>query len=268
MHDASCTGNSPETEVLTHIFTELLMDYLNEYAYYAQVAGLYYHIDHSDGFQVTLLGYNHKLRILLQIRVEKIATFRGKTDGFSLIDPLFSSQHLTNRIVKLERGMNYFYPSECLNSDDENSALLHYIQGPEYVRTALPLGYITGLMQRWTTVYHPFHNEVLACFSEGPGSIEQSIEAFLRMFETKLHELTNDEFKSNVNALIYMKLEKHKNLKEESIFFWREINNGTLRYGRRDFEVEALRQLSLQELIDFFDEYVKVCAPQKKILSV
>jgi len=42
--------------------------------------------------------------------------------------PLFSSQHLANRVVKLERGMSYFYPSECLNPENENSALLHYIQ--------------------------------------------------------------------------------------------------------------------------------------------
>jgi len=42
---------------------------------------------------------------------------------------------------------------------------------------------------------------------------------------------------SNVNALIDMKLEKHKNLREESSFFWREINDGTLRFDRRDYEV-------------------------------
>lgn len=45
-----------------------------------------------------------------------------------LCQPLFPSQHLTNRVVKLESGINHFYPSECLNPDDENSALVHYIQ--------------------------------------------------------------------------------------------------------------------------------------------
>lgn len=42
--------------------------------------------------------------------------------------PLFPSQHLTNRVVKLERGKSYFYPAEGLNPNDENSALVHYIQ--------------------------------------------------------------------------------------------------------------------------------------------
>ncbi|KAE9621676.1 putative insulysin [Lupinus albus] len=377
-------GNSPEAEVLTHIFTELLMDYLNEYAYYAQVAGLYYHIDHSDGFQVTLLGYNHKLRILLETIVEKIATFRVKTDRFSVIkemvtkeyqnlkyqqpyqqamhycslilqdqtrpwvehlevlpllqaedlakfvpmllsrtffecyiagniesheaesmvrhiedvlfkcpkplcQPLFSSQHLTNRVVKLESGINFFYPSEGLNSDDENSALVHYIQvgrddfklnvklqlfalvakQPAFhqLRSVEQLGYITALVQRNDCGIGGLQF-IIQSTVKGPGDIGQRVEAFLKMFETKLREMTIDEFKSNVNALIDMKLEKHKNLREESSFFWREINNGTLRFDRKDFEVEALRQLSHEELIDFFNEYVKIGAPQKRTLSV
>lgn len=41
---------------------------------------------------------------------------------------LFPSQFLTNRVVKLERGMNYCYSKEGLNPSDENSALVHYIQ--------------------------------------------------------------------------------------------------------------------------------------------
>ncbi|MBA0580735.1 hypothetical protein Gorai_022941, partial [Gossypium raimondii] len=78
--------NSPETEVLTDLFTRLLMDYLNEYAYYAQVAGLRYHVRCTDGgFQVTLVGYNHKLRILLETIVDKIAKFEVKPDRFSVI---------------------------------------------------------------------------------------------------------------------------------------------------------------------------------------
>ncbi|KAK7244524.1 hypothetical protein RIF29_39347 [Crotalaria pallida] len=81
------------------------------------------------------------------------------------------------------------------------------------------------------------------------------------MIETKLRELTNDELKSNVNALIDMKLEIHKNLKEESTFFWREINNGTLRFDRSYFADQfcaALRQLSLQELTDFSTLFVLI----------
>ena len=385
--DFNCpyAGSSPEAQILVNIFTQLLMDYLNDYAYYAQVAGLYYAINRTDGgFEVTLFGYNHKLRILLETIVEKIAAFEVKTDRFSVIKemvikkyqnmkyqqpyqqamyycslilqdhtwpwteqldilpalqvedvakfvplmlsrtfldfyiagniesheaesivkhiddalfnsskpvckPLFSSQHLANRVVKLERGMSYFYPSECLNPENENSALLHYIQvgrddfklnvklqlfalvakQPTFhqLRSVEQLGYITVLLQRNDCGIRGLQF-IIQSTVKSPGNIEQRVEAFLKMFETKLYEMTIDEFKSNVNALIDMKLEKHKNLREESSFFWREINDGTLRFDRRDYEVEALRQLTLQELIDFFNEYVKVGAPRKKTLSV
>ncbi|PIN24583.1 Insulysin [Handroanthus impetiginosus] len=67
--DFNCpfSGSSPESAVLTEIFTRLLMDYLNEYAYNAQVAGLYYGVSSTNfGFQVTVVGYNQKLKILLE----------------------------------------------------------------------------------------------------------------------------------------------------------------------------------------------------------
>ncbi|XP_034223238.1 insulin-degrading enzyme-like 1, peroxisomal isoform X1 [Prunus dulcis] len=378
-------SGSPEAEVLTNIFTQLLMDYLNEIAYYAQVAGLNYGISHTDsGFQVILAGYNHKLRILLENVVEKIASFEVKADRFSVIkekvtrkyqnykirqpyeqamdycslilkdhtwpwmeeldvlphlevedlakfvpmmlsraflecytagnlerneaesmiqhienvlfkgsnpicQPLFPSQHLTNRVVKLEKGKSYFYPVEGLNPSDENSALIHYIQvhrddfmlnvklhlfaliakQPAFhqLRSVEQLGYITALLQR---------NDcgirgalfVIQSTVKDPAHIDLRAEEFLKAFKSKLYEMTNEEFKSNVNALIDMKLEKHKNLREEAAFYWREISDGTLKFDRIESEIAALRQLTQQELIDFFNEHIKVGAPHKRTLSV
>ncbi|PPD87362.1 hypothetical protein GOBAR_DD15697 [Gossypium barbadense] len=88
------------------------------------------------------------------------------------------------------------------------------------------------------------------------------------MFESKLYEMTKDDFKSNVNALINMKLEKHKNLSEESQFYWTEIISGAPKFDRREAEVDALKKLTQQELIYFFDENLKVGATRKKTLSV
>eukprot|EP00268_Persea_americana_P025608 TRINITY_DN2493_c0_g1_i3.p1 TRINITY_DN2493_c0_g1~~TRINITY_DN2493_c0_g1_i3.p1 ORF type:complete len:451 (-),score=75.59 TRINITY_DN2493_c0_g1_i3:846-2198(-) len=270
---------SPAAVVLTDVFTRLLMDYLNEYAYDAQVAGLHYAICHTDsGFQVVVIGYNHKMRILLEMIIGKIAQFEVKPDRYSVIKetvikeyqnlkfqqpyeqamyycslileddswpwserlevlphleagdltkfwpsmlskaflecyvagnmkpdeaesmiqhvegvffegprpkskPLFPSQHLTNRIVKLKRAINYFYPIEGLNQSDENSALVHYIQvhqddyrlnvklqlfaliakQPAFhqLRTVEQLGYITVLIQRdpRIAVHCPIHCE-------------------------------------------------------------------------------------------------------------
>ncbi|XP_059309269.1 insulin-degrading enzyme-like 1, peroxisomal isoform X2 [Lycium ferocissimum] len=387
MIDFSCPycGHSPEAKVLTEIFTRLLMDYLNEYAYNAQVAGLYYDISKTNnGFQLTLFGYNDKLRVLLEAVVEKIAKFEVKPDRFAVIKelvtkqyqnfkfqqpyqqvmyycsillkdntwpwsdeievlprlkvddlvkfyplllarsfmecyvagnieqaeaesliqlieevffmgpqpiskPLFASQHLTNRVVKLERGVNYFYAADGLNPNDENSALVHYIQVHQddfmlnvklqlfaliakqrafhQLRSVEQLGYITVLMQRSDSGVHGVQF-IIQSTAKDPKYIDSRVELFLKTFESKLYEMTSDEFKSNVNALIDMKLEKHKNLREESRFYWREISDGTLKFDRRDREIEALKQLTQKELTDFFDEYIKVGVPRKKALSV
>ncbi|XP_012466864.1 insulin-degrading enzyme-like 1, peroxisomal isoform X2 [Gossypium raimondii] len=345
--------NSPETEVLTDLFTRLLMDYLNEYAYYAQVAGLRYHVRCTDGgFQVTLVGYNHKLRILLETIVDKIAKFEVKPDRFSVIkemaikdyqnwkfqqpyeqakdyfsliledqswpwmeqlevlpclnaedlakfapimlsraflecyiagnivheeavsmihhvedvffkgsnaicQPLFPSQILRNRVVKLGKGMNYCYSKEGLNPSDENSALVHYIQvhrddfklnvklqlvaliaeqaAFHQLRSVEQLGYITLLRLRNDSGIHGLQFIIQSTVKD-PGHIDIRVEAFLKMFESKLYEMTKDDFKSNVNALINMKLEKHKNLSEESQFYWTEIISGAPKFDRREAE--------------------------------
>ncbi|KAK9921921.1 hypothetical protein M0R45_030414 [Rubus argutus] len=361
--DFNCphTSGSPEAEVLTSIFTHLLMDYLNDYAYYAQVAELHYGINNTDsGFQVTLVGYNHKLGILLETVVEKIASFKVKADRFSVIKemvtkeyqnfkfqqpyeqamyycslilqdrtwpwmeqleilphleaedlakfvpmmlsraslecytagnlesneaesmiqhiedvffkgpnpichPLFPSQHLTNRVVKLERGKNYIYPVDGLNPSDENSSLVHYIQvhrddfmlnvklqlftliakQPAFhqLRSVEQLGYITVLLQRNDSGIRGVQF-IIQSTVKGPGHIDLRVEEFLKTLR-----------------IIFMRCQMTNSRAME-------IADGTLKFDRKEAEIAALRHLTQQELIDFFNEHIKVGAPQKRTLSV
>lgn len=45
------------------------------------------------------------------------------------------------------------------------------------------------------------------------------------------------QWQRQVNTLIQMKSEKHKNLWEECRFYWKEIDDGTLNFHRVDTEV-------------------------------
>ncbi|MQM15944.1 hypothetical protein Taro_048894, partial [Colocasia esculenta] len=224
--------------------------------------------------------------------------------------PLFPSQHLANRIIKLEKGVNVCYPVEVLNHSDENSALIHYVQvhrdeiklnvklqlfaliakQPAFhqLRSVEQLGYMTMLMQRFVLMSIGFFCKIISeklhhCRNnlgiwgmqiivqssvKDPAYLDARVKAFLEIFENTLREMTVEEYKSNVNALIDMKLEKYKNLKEESSFYWREIADGTLRFDRKESEVAALRDLTHQELIEFFDDHIKVSALKRKTLSV
>ncbi|KAF2307948.1 hypothetical protein GH714_033674 [Hevea brasiliensis] len=206
-----------------------------------------------------------------------------------ICQPLFQSQHLTNRVIKLESGMSYVYPIKGLNPSNENSALVHYIQvhqdefmlnvklqlftliatQPTFqqLRTVEQLGYITHLTQRNDYGIRGLQFIVQSTVKD-PGYIDLRVEAFLRLFENKIYEMTDVEFKSNVKALIDTKLEKHKNLWEESGFYWHEIVVGTLKFDRIECEVAALERLTKQEFVDFFDEYIRIGAPQKRTLSI
>lgn len=62
-----------------------------------------------------------------ELMIQHVENVLFKVDK-PLSQKLFPAQHLSNRIVNLEKGVNYCYTKEGLNPSDENSALLHYIQ--------------------------------------------------------------------------------------------------------------------------------------------
>ncbi|KAK4775970.1 hypothetical protein SAY87_023931 [Trapa incisa] len=203
--------------------------------------------------------------------------------------PLFPSQYPTNRVIMLDQGMSYFYSTEGLNPENKNSALVQYIQVNQddyasnvklqllsliaeqeafhQLRTVEQLGYITSLAVR--DDYGVGGLEfIVQSTSKDPKQVDSRVENFLRLFESKLYEMKKDEFESSVNELVAVKLQKFKNLREESNFYWNEICLGTFRFSRVESEVSALRQLTQQELIDFFDDHIKVGAKKKKKLSI
>ncbi|KAK9290443.1 hypothetical protein L1049_008613 [Liquidambar formosana] len=101
--------NSPAATVLTSIFIQLLKDYLNEYACDAGIAGLYYGIGSTySGFQVTLDGYNHKLRTLLETVVEKIAKFKVKPDRFLVIKEMVTNAYQNFKFKQPYQQAEYY----------------------------------------------------------------------------------------------------------------------------------------------------------------
>ncbi|KFK24533.1 hypothetical protein AALP_AAs45023U000100 [Arabis alpina] len=357
---------SPDAVVLSNMFVWLLVDYLNEYGYYARAAGLSYGLNISDnGFMLYVVGFNHKLRILLEAIIQKIVKFEVKPNRFSVIKetmtkayknykfrqphqqamyycsmvlqdntwpwteeldalshleaedlanfipmllsrtfvecyiagnvekneaesmvkhiedvlfndpkpicrPIFPSQFLTSRATQLGTGMKYVYHQQGSNPSDENSSLMHYIQIHQddfamnsklqlfrliakqatfhQLRTVEQLGYITSLSSsNYSGVYGV--KFIIQSSVKGPGHIDSRVESLLKDLESKLYKLSDEEFKSNVTALVDMKLEKHKNLSEESWFYWGEIQSGTFKFNRIDEEEQELgRPVSFGEV--------------------
>lgn len=202
---------------------------------------------------------------------------------------LFASEHLTSRVIELGQGTPYLYATEGLNPSDENSAFLHYIQigldefelnvklqlfvmiaqqpAFDQLRSVEQLGYITSLSRRFDFGVRGLQF-IVQSSAKDPGYVESRVRAFVIMLKSKLLDMSEDEFKKKVNALIDVKLEKFKNLWEETNYFWWEISGGTYKFNRIPMEVEALKQVTKTDLIGFFDEYVSVDSPKRKALSV
>jgi insulysin len=63
----------PKSCVMNRIFTEMVKDSLNEYSYYAELAGLEYSLSNStDGISISIYGFNDKLHVLLTKIIHKL----------------------------------------------------------------------------------------------------------------------------------------------------------------------------------------------------
>lgn len=80
------TYSSPQSILLARLFTRMVTDSLNEYAYYASVCGLNYDIHASaEGFQVLVMGYNDKISVLIEKVFERLKTVELKKDRFETL---------------------------------------------------------------------------------------------------------------------------------------------------------------------------------------
>lgn len=376
---------SPETSILTRIFTNLLLDYLNEVAYYAEVAGLSYDIQNTvTGFRIAVSGYNDKLTTLVERIMQKLVEFEVKEERFAFIKEkvmkdllnfkfqqpyqqvlyyasmlmehkrwhineytevlpsleakdlemhycralsrmffegyaggnipkrtaedlvenmermlqegpklrvkaAFASQHLEHRVVRLEAGSDFLYPIAGLNMQDENSALLFYLQVSKedvhmnvlldlfvliakrevfhQLRSVEQLGYIVALLPRNDFGIRGVQFIIQSSVKD-PIGLDERVEAFLEMIESTLQSITEAEFQKHVDALKDIKLEKHKNIWEESNFFWKEIEFGTLLFDRAEVEVAALQKTTRQDLLRLYDEHVQRSGSKRSKLSV
>ncbi|MFY9180042.1 MAG: insulinase family protein [Venatoribacter sp.] len=68
-------ANSAKQRMLAHLYARAINDALNTYSYPASLAGLSYHLKaNSQGLEITLSGYQHKLSALLERIVQQIKT--------------------------------------------------------------------------------------------------------------------------------------------------------------------------------------------------
>lgn len=138
--------------------------------------------------------------------------------------------------------------------------------GFDQLRTKEQLGYIvfTGVKMQATTMGYR-----VIIQSERPTEyLEERINAFLAHFGKSLQAMSTEDFESHKSSLIAKRLEKIKNLDQESSRFWSHISNEYLDFLSREHDVSHLKPLTKSDLIEFFNHYINPTSPSRAKLSV
>lgn len=77
-----------------------------------------------------------------------------------------------------------------------------------------------------------------------------------------------DEFQRHIEALAAQKLEKPKSMSSQFNKYWNEISLQQYHFDRAEVEVELLRAVIAEELLDFYKNFIVRDAPVRHPLSI
>jgi len=162
-----------------------------------------------------------------------------------------ASQWATKRFVKLPEGSDYRYERVLKNPDNVNHCVEYILflgdsqdmrlrakvlllaqmaDEPVFntLRTKEQLGYVVGSNAWMFTSLAGWR--ILVQSERECGYLEQRIDSFLLEFEETLKTMPEDEFEAHKVGLVNKRLEKLKNLNQETGRFWHHITEETFRF--------------------------------------
>lgn len=194
-------------------------------------------------------------------------------------EPLPDSEQIYRRVVKAPLGKDTVMRSVHTNPDDNNSAVDVFFEvGPKgdfdtdvklelmgeimnkptfhELRTVQQLGYIVsegvGACDYVLGVYF-----IIQSTEENPDEVVRRIDKFLVDFrKTTLGDMSDDKIQDYVRSLSANKAEPDKNLAGRSWRFWGEISSRYRQYDRSKKEIEALKLVTKEDILNFFDVYI------------
>uniref|UniRef100_A0A158P677 Insulin-degrading enzyme n=1 Tax=Angiostrongylus cantonensis TaxID=6313 RepID=A0A158P677_ANGCA len=199
--------------------------------------------------------------------------------------PLFRNEYAPLREHALENGDSYVYRHfqdthevSCVEvlyqagvqTTRENALvelLVQLLREPAFnqLRTVEQLGYIV-----WTGPRLTSGTLALQLIVQGPtcpDHILNRMEAFLENTREDIVSMSDEEFEQQKTGLITRLLEKPKTLGARSRRFWNEIQCRQYDFDRNFAEVEVLRAVGKEELLEYFDLKFSPTAPERRKVS-
>ncbi|KAL7753560.1 metalloprotease [Sorochytrium milnesiophthora] len=206
--------------------------------------------------------------------------------GYNALRP---SQLIKPRTAMLPTECNFVYQTTVADPANVNSAIEYFCQITalsevqlrarlalvgqiahepcfDQLRTKEQLGYMVfsgELRQATMTGFR-----VLIQSERDTVYLEQRIESFLRQFGDLLKSISDKDYEQNVEALVTKKLEKDKNLYQQSQRFWRHIGSGYYDFDQVQLDVAELKGITKPDLIKFYDTYIHPSSATRRKFSV
>lgn len=200
--------------------------------------------------------------------------------------PLLPSQVLRFREIKLPERSNLVYESyndvhksSCIESyyqcglqETKDNVLLELfvqiIHEPcfDILRTKEQLGYIVLSGIRKSSSVQGLR--IIVQSDKHPLYVDDRIEAFLIQMKDLISKMPAEEFQRHKEALSAQRLEKPKKLAGLSSRFWLEITTQQYNFDRVNIEVEYLKSVTKEMVLQFYDELIAKEAPLRHKLAV
>jgi insulysin len=193
------------------------------------------------------------------------------------------------RSLKFPPGANYLYKKVLKDPANVNHCVEYYlhvgdkgdrsiraktqlldqiIHEPAFdqLRTKEQLGYIvfSGLRGSATTYGFRFIIQ-----SERTSEyLESRIDSFLQAQATAIREMTNENFESHKRSVVVKRLEKLKNLDQETGRHWAQISNEYYDFEAAQEDAAQVEKLTQAEMIDFYERFIDPTSPTRAKLIV
>ncbi|XP_065556618.1 insulin-degrading enzyme-like [Artemia franciscana] len=200
--------------------------------------------------------------------------------------PLLPGQLVKDREIQLDEGC--YYILKATNDVHKSSAVEIYYQCSQeeihmntsldllcqiisepcfnILRTQEQLGYIVFSGKRRGNGVQGLR--IIIQSERHPEFLDGRVEAFLECVQGFLESMTDEEFSLHKAALSTKKLERPKTLNSLANFYWNEIASGDYNFGRHVDEVEYLKNVTKDDVVQFFKDLICKNSMKRKKLSV
>ncbi|KAK4053747.1 metalloprotease [Microbotryomycetes sp. JL201] len=123
----------------------------------------------------------------------------------------------------------------------------------DVLRAKEQLGYIVSSGTRRSIAFMGLR--VIVQSERDAAYVEGRVDAFWQEFAKTLDDMSESDFEKYKQAVINRKMEDHKNMWEESSFFWLHIHAGWYDFEQRAREIDIIKSLSKDDIVKFFRQY-------------